>query len=74
MVFVPALDRVIVSVHVIINEIIPDPTVEYFAELERLKIEVAEESKDPADFQFLVGTEHLDDEDGLVYETTRVVV
>ena len=60
--------------HVIFNEIIPDPTAEYFAELERLKIEVAEESKDPVDFQFLVGTQHLDDDDGLVYETTRVVV
>ena len=35
---------------------------------------MAEESKDPADFQFLVGTQHLDDEDGLMYETTRVVV
>ena len=56
MVFVLALDRVIVSVHVIFNEIIPDLTSEYFAEMERLKIEVAEESKDPADFQFLVGT------------------
>ena len=31
-------------------------------------------SKDPTDFQFLVETHHLDDEDGLVYETTRVVV
>ena len=48
---------------------------EYSAEVERLKIEVAEESKDPADYLFLVGTQHLDDEDGLVYdETTRGVV
>ena len=65
MVFVPALDRVIVSVHVTFKEIIPDPTAEYFAELKRLKIEVAEELKDPADFQFLVGTQHLNDEDSL---------
>ena len=42
--------------------------------IERLQIEVAEESKDSTDFQFLVGTQHLDDEDGLVYETMRVVV
>ena len=41
MVFVPALEKVIVSVHVIFNEIIPDPSAEYFAELERLMIEVA---------------------------------
>ena len=38
---------VIVSLHVIFNEVIPDPTADYFARLERLKIEV-----DPADFQF----------------------
>jgi hypothetical protein len=74
MVFVPALDKIIVSVHVVFNEVIPDPTAEYFSELEQLKIEVASESKDPADYQFLVGTQHIDDEDGLVYETTRVVV
>jgi hypothetical protein len=73
-IFVPSLNKTIVSVHVVFNEIIPDPTAEYFSELEQLKIEVAEDSKDPADYHFLVGTSHLDDEDGLVYETTRVVV
>ena len=30
--------------------------------------------KDPAYLQFSVGSKHLDDEDDLVYETTRVVV
>jgi hypothetical protein len=74
MIFVPALDKIIVSVHVIFNEIIPDPTAEYFSELEKLNIKVADDSKDPADYQYLIGQHHLDDEDGLVYETTRVVV
>ena len=60
------------SVHVVFNEIIPDPSAEYFSELERLKIEVASESRDPKDYQLLVG--HIDDEDGLVYVTTRVTV
>jgi hypothetical protein len=73
LVFVPALDKIITSVHVIINEIIPDPTAEYFTELVKLKIEVASECQDPSHFQSLVGTHHIDDEDGLVYETTRVV-
>ena len=41
LVFVPALDKIVVSVHVVFNEIIPDPSAEYFSELERLKIEVA---------------------------------
>ena len=70
MVFVPALDKIVVSVHVVFNEIIPDPSAEYFSELERLKIEVASESRDPKDYQFLVGLQHIDDEDGLVYVTT----
>ena len=60
--------------HVVFNEIIPNPTNEYFAELEQLKIDVASESCDPADYQFLVGTQHIDVEDGLVYETTGVIV
>ena len=73
MIFVPVLDKIIVSVHVVFNEVIPDPTADYFSELEQLKIEVASDSKDPSDFH-LVGTHHIDDEDGLVYSTTRVVV
>jgi hypothetical protein len=36
--------------------------------------QVASDAKDPADYSFLVGTQHLDDEDGILYETTRVVV
>ena len=62
------------SVHVVFNEIIPDPSAKYFSELERLKIEVDPESRDPKDNQFLVGLQHIDDEDGLVYVTTRVTV
>ena len=46
LVFVPALDKIVVSVHVVFNEIIPDPSAKYFSELERLKIEVASESRD----------------------------
>ena len=72
--FVPALDKIVVSVHVVFNEIIPDPSAEYFLELERLKIEVASESRDFKGYQFLVGLQHIDDEDGLVYVTTRVTV
>ena len=33
LVFVPALDKIVVSVHVVFNEIIPDPSAEYFSEL-----------------------------------------
>ena len=74
MIFVPELDKIIVSVHVVFNEVIPDPTADYFSELEKLKIEVAPDSQRLEDYDYLVGTHHIDDEDGLVYETTRVVV
>ena len=53
--------------HVVFNEIIPNPTDEYFAELEGLMVDVVSESRD----SFLVGMQGIDDEDGLVYETTR---
>jgi hypothetical protein len=74
LIFIPSLDKIIVSVHVVFNEVIPDPTAEYFSELEKLKIEVASNPQDPSHYDFLVGTKHIDDEDGLVYQTTRVVV
>ena len=47
--FVPSLDKVIVSVHVVFNEVIPDPTADYFAELEKQKMEVTSQSHNPAD-------------------------
>ena len=49
--------------HVIFNEVIPDPTAEYFSELERLQVKEDSVAKSVADFQFLVGQQHLDDED-----------
>ena len=45
---VPSLVNIIVSVHLVFNEMIPHPN-KYFAELERPKINVASESQDPAD-------------------------
>ena len=30
--------------------------------------------QDPSHYDYLVGTEHIDDEDGMVFQTTRVVV
>ena len=66
LVFVPSLDKIIVSVQVVFNEIIPYPTDEFFAKLERHKIDVASESRDPADYQFLVGMQRMDNEDSIV--------
>ena len=70
LVFVPLLDKIIVSVHVVSNEIIFTSNDDYFAEQERLNINVASESRDPADYQFFVGMQ----QDGLVYETKCVTV
>ena len=53
---------------------ITNPTDECFAELEQLKINVASKSRDPADYQFHIGMQHINDEDSLVYETTLVTV
>ena len=72
-IFVPDLNDVITTVHVVFNEVIPNPSDEYFKELERLFVKVDEKERSVDDFKFLVGTRHLDDEDGMIYETTRVV-
>jgi hypothetical protein len=55
-------------VHVVFNEVIPDPNAEYFSELEQLKIEVASNQQDPSHYDFLIGRKHIDDEDGLGYK------
>jgi hypothetical protein len=64
--FVPELDKIIVSVHVVFNEVIPDLTADYFSELEKLKIEEAPDSQRLEDYDYVVGIHHIDDEDGLV--------
>ena len=36
--FVAELNKIVTSVHVIFNEVIPDSTADYFSELERLQV------------------------------------
>jgi hypothetical protein len=67
-IYIPELDKIVTSVHVLFNEVIPNPTDEYYRELQRLNVVTAEGSpRDPATYQYLVGLDHLDDEDGLTY-------
>jgi hypothetical protein len=67
------LDKIVTSVHVLFNKVIPKPTDEYYRELQRLKIVTSEGTpRDPATYQYLVGLNHLDDEDGWTYNVTRV--
>jgi hypothetical protein len=51
-VFVPELDRVITFVHCIFNEVIPNPTAEYFSELERLQVKEDSVENSAIDFSF----------------------
>jgi hypothetical protein len=63
--FGPELNKIIVPVHAVFNEVIPDSTAEYFFELEKLKIDVAPDSQRLLeDYDYLVGTNHIDDENG----------
>ena len=70
-IFVPALNQQVVTVHCIFDENIPSRDEEYFAEIDQLfKLKI----RNPKDFNYLIGLHHQDDEDGLIYETTRVAV
>jgi hypothetical protein len=72
-IFIPEMDKIVTSVHVIFNEVIPNRTDENYRELQWLKIVTAEgPPRDPATYQYLVGLDHLDDEDGLTYKVTQV--
>jgi hypothetical protein len=73
--WIPETNSLVTTVHVIINEVIPQYTREYFAELEAHLKAVAVKTGPTAtlqDYELLKSTCHLDDEDGLVYRVTRV--
>eukprot|EP00602_Paraphysomonas_sp_CaronLab_P004809 CAMPEP_0185023452 /NCGR_PEP_ID=MMETSP1103-20130426/6129_1 /TAXON_ID=36769 /ORGANISM="Paraphysomonas bandaiensis, Strain Caron Lab Isolate" /LENGTH=1343 /DNA_ID=CAMNT_0027556055 /DNA_START=49 /DNA_END=4080 /DNA_ORIENTATION=+ len=72
-VYLPATDRVVTSVHVLTDESIPSRSESYFAEIDALRVKEAERPKIVSDYAGLEGTYHIDDEDGLLYKTTRVV-
>jgi hypothetical protein len=65
-------DTVVTSVHVLFDESIPSRSEEYFKELDEAIVKVDPEERSVSDFNWLVGTHHM--EDGLLYRTTRVVV
>eukprot|EP00602_Paraphysomonas_sp_CaronLab_P001187 CAMPEP_0185020694 /NCGR_PEP_ID=MMETSP1103-20130426/3325_1 /TAXON_ID=36769 /ORGANISM="Paraphysomonas bandaiensis, Strain Caron Lab Isolate" /LENGTH=1580 /DNA_ID=CAMNT_0027551749 /DNA_START=34 /DNA_END=4776 /DNA_ORIENTATION=- len=72
-VYLPATDKVITCVHILTDESIPSRTEEYYAEIDALRVRTAPRPKTVNDYQHLVKTFHIDDEDGLLYKTTRVV-
>jgi hypothetical protein len=54
--YIPELDKIVTSVHVLFNEVIPNPPDEYYRELQRLNVVTAEgPPRDPATYhQYLV--------------------
>ena len=73
-VFVPELNDVITTVHVIFNEIIPDYTAEYYQELSRLTVKEEERPAVIEDFHHLIGEEYFDDENLVRYRNNRLKV
>jgi hypothetical protein len=72
-IFLPETNKIVTTVHVIFNEVIPSHTDEYWSEMTKLQVKVDPVAREVNDYVYLVGVHHLDDEDGLVYVTTRVV-
>ena len=69
-VFIPELQTEMISVHCIFNEVIPDRNEEIY----RMYKDIESQNTQQEDFDYLVGTTHVDDKDGLEYVVTRVEV
>ena len=78
MVYVPEIKNIVgPTVQVSFDEDIPTHTQSYFAELhiQSHVIDVTNADKPEAveDYHYLIGTDHIDDEDGTEYRVTRIV-
>ena len=69
-VFIPELHTEMISVHCIFNEVIPDRNEEYYQEIDRMYKDIDSQNAQQEDFDYLVGTTHVDDEDSLEYVVT----
>ncbi len=70
--FVSELQTEMICVHWIFNEVIPDRDEEYYKEIDRMNTDIERQNSQQEEFYYLVGTRHIDDEDGLEYVVTRV--
>jgi hypothetical protein len=73
-IYLPSKEDTVTSIHVLFDENIPTREEEYFNEIDALKVKVADAPKTVEDFQYLIGTYHVDDESGLLYVVNRVIV
>ena len=72
-VYLPESNKVVTTVHILTDESTPSRSEKYFAEIDALRVREAARPKLASDYVSLEGTYHIDDEDGLLYKTTRVV-
>jgi hypothetical protein len=77
--YIPARAKVVGStVQIQFDEDIPSHSESYFEELHQQDHVIDTTDKNnpmtPKDFHYLIGTKHIDDEDGLLYETTRIAI
>jgi len=79
-IYIPTLNSIVVTAHVTIDEGIRDlhnmypfqpTTITTPSNVDDSDIDVP--TKSLSEFQYLIGTTHCDDEDGMLYQTTRVV-
>jgi hypothetical protein len=74
-IYLPASDTFVTTVHVLFDEEVPDRAEEYYKELdEAAAVFTGPESESVSDYEYLIGTCHVDPEDSLLYETKRVIV
>ena len=71
-IYIPELKEVVIGVNCLFNEVIPTYTEEYFAELNKIKIETVEDASSVSNFEYLISVRYVDDESLLEFETARV--
>ena len=73
-IWVPSLKEIVISVHCNFNEVIPEYREEYFTELNKYDFSYQNGEMNPNEFNHLVGTKYIDDEDWLEYQNTKIGV
>lgn len=62
----------VVSTNVVFNEVTQNRGAEHYKDIQQARVPFGSEEREVQDFKWLEGTSHLDDENQLLYRTTRV--
>ena len=73
-IYIPALGSCVTSIHVKFNEDILEYKIEYFKELEGEMLQEMNKQRTAEDFLYLVGNTHVDMDDCMKYEVTRIAI